>query len=723
MIPDYISTSINGSIFALVLSLSVAIAAGFFFYRYTLPRIPFRSRLLFTILRSLSLALLILLIFQPTLRLISENKQPPTIAVLIDATRSISLKDNLGKRDEILKKYLQSDAIQNFPSVVQLKHYTFSTKLQPVALISKDSISFSGDATNISSVISSLKDSQATQNLAAVILLTDGIYTIGRNPLYAAQEMSVPFFTVGIGDTNEQRDLLVMRTTTNNITYTETRTPVDVRIKSSGYGGENIEVELTEGSKILDRTNLVLVTGDREYPLRLYFRPEKEGTKKLTLRVSRLPGELTENNNSQSLFVKVLRSKLRVLLIAGAPSPDVSAIRQALTENRNFEVDDLIQKSADEFYYRPEVNNLFDSADCFVAIGIPSVSTSSNFIARLSSIIEAKRKPLLFVNSKNIDYSRLNLFAGFLPFMWSEPQNREILVHGNVKERAGQNSLISLGDNINAETWNQLPPIYKSKTIFKIKPEAEILLYGNTQNLQTDEPLLATRNINNQKTIGLTGYGIWRWQLLSQNDETTRSLFSLFINGSVKWLTTPDDNKRIRIISVKESYTTSEPVEFTAEVYNDQLKPVENASVTVSIHRDNNSNELLLKPVGNGRYEGFLDNLFDGDYSFTGTVKENDFALGSDSGKFTVGQMNTEFIETKMNKSLLEQMAFRTGGIYHDIVNAGKLSSEISNKMKFETKEITQTEEVELWNWKYLGGIIIFLFALEWYLRKRNGMI
>ncbi|MBI5476865.1 MAG: VWA domain-containing protein [Ignavibacteriales bacterium] len=653
----------------------------------------------------------------------SQKSQLPTIAILIDATKSMTLKDNNGKRDSLVNHFLKSSAFGKFPQNVELKYYTFSVKPHLVNSIINDSIAFSGDETDISSVLSLLKDSIISQNVSTVVLLSDGIYTTGKNPVYQAEEMSVPFFTVGVGDTSEQRDLIVTRAESNKITYAETKTPVDIRIKSSGYGGENVEIELTEGSKVLDKSILTIVNGTREYPIRLNYLPEKEGSHKLNVRISKLQGEFTENNNYRSFFIKVLRNKLKVVLIAGSPDPDLPVIRQSLIENKNFNVNALIQKSENRFYDEPNINNLIDSADCFISIGFPTASTSQQFIEKISGTIEQRRVPLLFINSKNIDYVKLKYLSAYLPFSWSGVQKEELLVRGVVPEKSRNNSIINLNDKNELDLWNRMPPIYKSRTIFKLKPEADILFAASYQNLPADEPLLASRNINRYKTIALTGYGVWRWQLLMQNDEDARSAFARFINNSVKWLTAVGENKKVIVKPVKEFFTTSEPVEFVAEVYNDRLEPVENATLSLSIKKDNYSSELSLKSIGNGRYEGFFENLTEGDYSFNGTAKDDDLVLGSDNGKISVGQINAEFIDTKMNKYLLEKIAQRTGGAYLNINEAEKLPEDIFGKIKFEAKEITHTTEVEMWNWKYLGVIIIILFAVEWFVRKRKGMI
>ena len=53
-----------------------------------------------------------------------------------------------------------------------------------------------------------MQQNSAASNLQAVVLITDGNSTTGMNPLYEAQELAVPVFTVGVGDTTDQKDLL-----------------------------------------------------------------------------------------------------------------------------------------------------------------------------------------------------------------------------------------------------------------------------------------------------------------------------------------------------------------------------------------------------------------------------------------------------------------------------------------------------------------------------------
>jgi hypothetical protein len=88
-----------------------------------------------------------------------------------------------------------------------------------------------------------------------------------------------------------------------------------------------------------------------------------------------------------------------------------------------------------------------------------------------------------------------------------------------------------------------------------------------------------------------------------------------------------------------------------------------------------------------------------------------------------VGQLSVEFLQTRMNKELLEQIAFRTGGRFYTPNTAAALTSDAGQSVRFSSKESFSASEIEVWNWRYLAFLIIALFATEWFLRKRSGML
>jgi hypothetical protein len=87
-----------------------------------------------------------------------------------------------------------------------------------------------------------------------------------------------------------------------------------------------------------------LASGTNEYTVNFKFVPKDEGVRKFTVKVQQLPGEVTHQNNQKSFYVKVLKGRYKVLIISGAPSPDLAFIKRALVENKNYEVISYTEK-------------------------------------------------------------------------------------------------------------------------------------------------------------------------------------------------------------------------------------------------------------------------------------------------------------------------------------------------------------------------------------------
>jgi hypothetical protein len=721
-IPEIV-ISLGGSAVFFVLLTCVAVALAVIFYRWSIPPLPRSKRITLAGLRALALTMLLLFLFEPLLRLITRTEQEPVLAVLVDNSQSMTIADRGVERTKPLRDFLAKNPFERFSRLGSVQYFGLSSKLMPIPRFSPDSLSFMDEVTDIASALEQLKTSIAEQNIQAAVVLTDGNFNVGKNPLSTAENLGIPLHTIGVGDTTEQRDVLVAKVTTNNIAYAGTRVPVDVRIRSAGYKDEKVEVTVSQGTTVVDRRILELQEGMRDYILSLGYEPTEEGVHRYTVTVSSLPGELTQKNNSASFFVRVLKTKLRLLIVAGAPSPDLSATRQILSEDEHFTVRSLIQKNSSEYYEGQMTASSIDSADCIVLIGYPSTTTSSPHVRLLAEEVSQKKKPVLFIGSKSLDPAKVRLIESVLPITISMPSPGEISIFAYVPEKNRSLLLVELHGAMTLDGWNQLPPIYKSQTVFAAKPEADVVAFAKIQGVALNEPLIAMRNIARQKSVEITGHGIWRWRLLAQGNAQTERFLSEFLTNAIRWLTTLDEGKNVRISPTKESFTSAEPVEFTAEVYDEQYRPVDGAEVRIEIGSKGERWETIMQNIGSGRYEGSIEGLGSGEYTFTGTAVRGETRIGEDRGRFTVGQLNLEFLETKMNKQLLEQMAFRTGATYSNLAGAESLVDTMLAHGKFSAKELSSSTELELAHWQYAAAALIVLFAIEWIIRKRSGLL
>ena len=123
--------------------------------------------------------------------------------------------------------------------------------------------------------------------------------------------------------------------------------------------------------------------------------------------------------------------------------------------------------------------------------------------------------------------------------------------------------------------------------------------------------------------------------------------------------------------------------------------------------------------AGEGKYEGALQALEGGDYSYEGIATYNNREIGKDQGKFSVEDFQLEFLQTKMNEDLLMQLAQKTGGQF--FTDSTFLSLE--ETLKFPIRKTLESTEMQVWNKLILLISAIFLLSIEWFLRKRSGML
>ena len=76
-----------------------------------------------------------------------------------------------------------------------------------------------------------------------------------------------------------------------------------------------------------------------------------------------------------------------------------------------------------------------------------------------------------------------------------------------------------------------------------------------------------------------------------------------------------------------------------------------------------------------------------------------------------------------MNVDLLKRLAYSAKGDFYFVDNYSGLKSKIEKIISSESKDKVSVSEVNLWSNKWIMIIIICLFAIEWFIRKRAGML
>jgi hypothetical protein len=160
------------------------------------------------------------------------------------------------------------------------------------------------------------------QNLAQVFLLSDGILNQGSD--LSGLSLKVPVHTVRLGNPGTRKDLRIQEVRVNKVAYLGNRFPVSVLVRARQSGTTSVNLLLKQGGRILDRKTLTLgANGLAAHEFKV--QPDSRGLKQYQVEVEPVPGEVTIENNIRNVFIEVIDSKQKVLLLASAPHPDIQA--------------------------------------------------------------------------------------------------------------------------------------------------------------------------------------------------------------------------------------------------------------------------------------------------------------------------------------------------------------------------------------------------------------
>ncbi|HAB52255.1 MAG TPA: hypothetical protein DCE80_08820, partial [Ignavibacteriales bacterium] len=697
--------------------LFVFLLIGFtvFIYRYTVPQISSTKKILLIITRTLALTLLVLAIFEPTLTIIKKSILKPTTWFFVDNSKSILYDDGSEKNQKILgvlNELKQTEFAEN----TQLK--TFGTKISEINIDNLDDVTFKEGSTNFANIFSSL--SESNENISSIVILSDGVITDGSNPINSAEKSGIPIFTLGIGDTTKRKDIEIKNVIYNEFIYAENPTTLSATILNDGFANRTVNLTFYENDVLIQQKNIVL-NQDGIQNISFDFTPKSSGEKKLTLVLSALEGEYNRTNNKKVFYINVLSNKVKILLLAGSPSPDLSFIKNTLLADDNLSVNSITQIGVNKFLENNNRDKLLDSAEVLLLIGFPSKETSSELLNKVARFISEKNISFLFILSGSIDFNKLVQLQKALPFASLGVGNSYLEIQPNVTPDQSKNPLLQNNSADPIAAWNNLPPVYQLFSEFNPKPESEIAARTKVNNVPTNKPLILTRRLGNQRSIAVLAKDIWKWKL--QTAMKDQDVFDRFILNSIKWLNSPEDKKRVQIRTLKKLFALGEEVEFTAQVYDDTFNPISDAEVKVRLKNDNDKFELNLNSLGNGLYEGVLQTNKAGNYSFVGEAKLNNKLLGSDKGLFNVGEVDIEMMDTKMDYEFLNSLANVSGGKFFNVDQSKSLFKLLSELNLKSSKEKIDTKEYSLWSNEFLMIAIILLFGIEWFIRKREGML
>ncbi|MDD5570635.1 MAG: hypothetical protein PHD97_05690 [Bacteroidales bacterium] len=677
--------------------LLVGAVYAFILYRKDkhLEEFPQWQKNLLASFRFIVVALIAFLLLNPLIKTISRNIEKPIVIVAQDNSESIII----GKDSSFYKTgYMRNlnDFINKLSDKYQVKTFSFGDKV-------KDNIlsDFSQKQTDLSLLFNEIQNKYVNRNLGAVIIASDGLYNKGTNPVYASGNLKVPVYTVALGDTNIQKDLIINKINYNRLVYLGNKFPVEVIVNAKQCKGEMSTLTISDGKQNLASKKINFINNNEIQTHNFELEAKEPGNHRYRITLSNLKDEITYANNIQDIFIDVINGREKILILFSSPHPDIAALKESIESNNNYEVE---ISQADKFI------NPINPFSLIIVHQLPSSDNSGTAI--LSNILKSNIPVLFIIGSR----TNINLFNALKTGLnISGIKNKMNEAQGNLNNNF---SSFTISDNLK-NFIEKLPPLYPFFGTYKMSPDANVFLYQKIGSVDTDYPLILLYQSPNTRTGIITGEGIWKWRLQDFAIHENHDLFNEITNKIVQYLSVKVDKRYFRIIS-KNIFLENEPVTFDAEVYNESYELINTPEINIDIFNPENKKFSFVFNKTSKAY--MLDaGMFPvGTYRYEAKAKAGD-KLFSDKGQFTVTPITIEASNTVADHQLMNKLAKTHNGKMYFPNQFENLLNEINGRDDIKTVSYTNKKLKDIINMKWIFFLLIFLLSVEWFVRKRGG--
>lgn len=239
--------------------------------------------------------------------------------------------------------------------------------------------------------------------------------------------------------------------------------------------------------------------------------------------------------------------------------------------------------------------------------------------------------------------------------------------------------------------------------------------------VDTDNPLFYFTEQNSVKYAVFAGDGLWRWRMRDYADHSNFNLFNELISKTVQYLSVKADKSFFRVYT-KKIINENEPLDFTAEVYNQSYELVTEPDVTLILKDEKNKTFNYTFSKKQTMYSLSAGLFPAGEYRYEAKVKYGD-KLYTKSGIVMIKEVVAEKNNNVANHQLLYQMAQQGGGKLFYRNQLEQLQQSILANENIKSITYSHKQLTDLINLKWLFFIILTLLSVEWFLRKYNGRV
>lgn len=687
---------------------------------------PFRRRSLL-VLRSLFLLLLLAIALRPSLALQLEREGRRTVALLVDRSASMGIADIPGEgaggnrtRAELVASTLADPGLallDRLSENAEVARYTFGRDVAAGAeLDPNDPETAMGDA-----MLDVLRRHSA-DDLAAVVVVGDGVSNEGAAPLEAAAELAergVEVFAWGVGDTSS-RDVSIQSLELPAVALAGDAIPLSVRVSGRGLAGERGRLQVTLAGVPAAEKEFVF-DGSESQEVEAAILPERAGEFEIVATVTGPGGEVLDNNNSTARALRVLDSAIRVLMVEHAPRWEFKYIQAMLLRERRVDLDCFLSTADPEVTrlpdspYLPEFPKrrdelfaydlvLFGDADPR-ALPPDAASDIASYVSdgggSLAVIAGPRFTPEAYRNSELAALLPVELPPSRLGTR--PPATRPLRLELTDGGRAAPFLRLDPDPRRAEGRWAQLPPIFSVYPAERTKPAA-------VAYLQTGDgrPVLVGHRYGAGEVLWVGTDNTWRWR--RNVGDLYHARFWGQVVQKLAGRRLAAGSRRTELSTGRPFAREGETVEVFARLLDSSFTPRTEATVTATLEGESGERSVTLRAVPGS--PGYYRAEF-----AAGDAGRYRLGVPGDSGArldVTVKGSDREFANTALDEPLLRSLAETTGGKYFSLEELAGLPALAAPR----PATISVSREAALWSSPLFLVLLLLPLTAEWVVRK-----
>jgi len=654
-------------------------------------------------LRALTITILAFLLLSPVLRSLLKHTEKPILVLAADNSQSILLNKDSAYYKTKYRKDLQSLA-GKLGDKYDLRTFTFGGTVKEGL-----NLNYKEKETNLSNLYEEIYNKYNNQNIGAVITLTDGIYNQGSNPEYTAEKFNAPFYFVALGDTVAPHDLLIKNVEYNQIVYSGNYFPLQIQLKAKGYLHEKATVTVTNKGKTVFTAPFEITSDNfyQEIPARI--QADATGLQRYHVEVTHLKDEVSYINNAYDVFIDVLDSKRKILIVAQAPHPDVAALKKSIERDEFYQVDAYTYS---EFQKQIGFNQTkLKNYQLVILHELPGINENAS---QLITALQQAEVPVWYILGNQSALANFNTLDAGVQIQTNGMRSNEALGYPT-----GLFTLFDLSANA-TKILPQMPPLYCPFGDYKVTDRQNILLYQQIGQVHSQYPLWMFTKTSRQKIGVLCGEGIWKWFLYDYNLNQNNKAMDELVNKTVQYLSVKADSRLFRMKPIRPAFYEDEKITLEAQVYNESYEPVKNALIQATIkNEEGKSFDFNFQEKDSSYYldAGYMPA---GTYTYQGRTKIGDKGY-TVSGEFIVKKVDLEYLDVTANHHLLYNIAKKQGGKMVYPKDMASLADSIAQRNDIHAIAYMETEFKDLIFFKWLFFLLLAFMSAEWFLRKYFG--